>query len=78
MVDAKTRDRYKRFKIDLAGSSGRTHNILPVPAALLIDTDGVVHFSYANPNYRVRVSPAIILAAAREMLKKTLPVKRTR
>ena len=44
----------------------------------VVDTDGVVHFSYANPNYCVRVSPAIILAAAREMLKKTLPVKRTR
>jgi peroxiredoxin len=43
--------------------------VLPVPAVYLIDTDGLVHFQYVNPNYKVRPAPALIITAA-ELLQK--------
>ncbi|WP_035385145.1 peroxiredoxin-like family protein [Ferrimonas futtsuensis] len=43
--------------------------VLPVPAVYLVDADGLVHFSYLNPNYKVRVAPELILTAAKLMLK---------
>ncbi|WP_028117817.1 peroxiredoxin-like family protein [Ferrimonas senticii] len=42
--------------------------ILPVPAVYLVDTDGVVQFSYVNPNFKVRAHPELILKAAELML----------
>jgi peroxiredoxin len=43
--------------------------VLPVPAVYLMDTDGLVHFQYVNPNYKVRPAPALIITAA-ELLQK--------
>ncbi|QIZ77726.1 peroxiredoxin-like family protein [Ferrimonas lipolytica] len=43
--------------------------ILPAPAAYLVDTDGLVHFSYVNPNYKVRVHPKLIVTAAELMVQ---------
>ena len=58
--------RYKSgFGIDLEDASGKTHHILPVPAVYIIDKEGIVQFSYVNPNYRVRLQPSILLAAAK-------------
>ena len=57
--------RYKGFGIDLEDASGHDHGILPVPAVFIIGTDGVIDFSYVNPDYRVRLHPEILLAAAR-------------
>ena len=48
--------------------SGEDHHILPVPAAFLVGTDGVIKFSYINPNYKVRANPEVIKAAARAEL----------
>jgi hypothetical protein len=31
----------------------------------VVDADGVITFSYVNPNYRVRCDPDVVLAAAR-------------
>ncbi len=59
-------DRYKReLGIDVEDASGRDHHILPVPAIYMIDQEGVVQFSYVNPNYRVRLDPSVLLAAAK-------------
>jgi peroxiredoxin len=38
---------------------------LPVPAVYLVDPSGTVEFQYVNPNYRVRLDPELLLAAAR-------------
>lgn len=69
-VDDETIERYKKYEIDLEASSGKDHHILPVPAAFIIDTDGVIQFSYVNPNYKVRVNGELLLAAAKTALKK--------
>ncbi|TKB58604.1 peroxiredoxin-like family protein [Ferrimonas aestuarii] len=41
---------------------------LPVPAVYLVDGKGLVHFSYLNPNYKVRVEPELVLTAAKLMV----------
>lgn len=55
--------------IDIEDASGRTHHWLPVPAVFLIGTDGIIDFQYLNPDYKVRVHPDVLLAAARAALE---------
>ncbi|MGH2569205.1 MAG: hypothetical protein ACRDGA_12785, partial [Bacteroidota bacterium] len=57
--------RYKTINIDLEDASGESHHLLPVPAVFIVGTDGVIRFSYVNPNYRVRIDPDVLLAAAK-------------
>lgn len=45
------------------------HEGLPVPAVFIV-RDGVVRFSYANPDFKVRLAPEILLAAARANVPK--------
>ena len=51
--------------MDIEEASGEKHHILPVPTIYLIDTSGVIQFQYSNPNYKVRLHPDVLLAAAR-------------
>ncbi len=61
--------RYKKIGIDLEASSGEDHHLLPVPAAFVLGTDGMIHFSYVNPNYKVRINGDVLLAAAKAALE---------
>lgn len=54
----------QQFQIDLEEASGEPHHILPVPAVFIINTNGVVLFEYINPNYKERMNPEVLLAAA--------------
>jgi peroxiredoxin len=58
-------ERYLTFDIDLEARSGEAHHVLPVPATYIIGAGGVIQFQYANPNYKVRLHPDVLLAAAR-------------
>lgn len=58
-------ERLKGFGLDIEAASGQQHHILPVPAAFIVGTDGVIKFSYVNPNYKVRVKADVLLAAAK-------------
>ena len=53
-----------RMKEFLEKASGETHHALPVPAVLVIDQSGNITYTYANPDYRVRLSAAEVRAAA--------------
>ena len=55
--------------IDIEEASGRTHRSLPVPATFVIGTDGIIDFQYLNPDYKVRVHPDVLVAAARTGLQ---------
>ena len=56
----------RRFGIVFeAGRRGK----LPVPAVYLVDSEGTVQFNYVHPNYRVRLDPDLLLAAAQVGLK---------
>lgn len=68
-VDDKTIERYKGYNIDLEAASGEKHHILPVPGAFVVGTDEVIYFEYVNPNYKVRIDPDVLMAAAKSALK---------
>jgi len=75
-VDDSTLQKYREFGIDLEASSGRAHHLLPVPSVFLVDTTGVIRFRYANPDYRVRIAPDALLAAAKaNQMWETPPAK---
>ena len=56
----------KGFGVDLEAATGNNLHLLPVPAAYVADTRGVLHFVYFNPDIKVRVDPEALLKAARE------------
>lgn len=54
-----------RFNALTRGSSaGAAPPVLPVPAVYIVDRAGRVQFQYVNPDYRVRLSKDLVLAAA--------------
>jgi peroxiredoxin len=57
-------EKYKTYNIDLEMASGETHHVLPAPATYLIGADGIINFGYVNPDYKVRLAPSVLLAAA--------------
>ena len=57
--------KYLEYGVDLEATSGETHHVLPAPATFIIGTDGIIQFQYTNPNYKVRLHPDLLLAAAR-------------
>lgn len=62
-LDEATLTKYAEYGIDLEDASGRPHHLLPVPAVFLVDTNGVITFQYVNPDYKIRLDPAVLLAA---------------
>jgi peroxiredoxin len=48
-------------------AGGYTHHNLPVPATYIVSSDGTIRFAYVNPNYKVRLHPDVLVAAARTM-----------
>jgi peroxiredoxin len=64
-VDEATITRYLGHDIDLKEISGRDHEVLPAPATYIIGSDGIINFAYINPNYKLRLHPDVLLAAAR-------------
>lgn len=69
-VDPETVDKMKTFHVDLEAASGETHHRLPVPAAYVVDSNGLIHFSYYNPDIKVRADPDKLFEAAEAALKK--------
>ncbi len=68
-VDAETYKKYLSYNINLEKESGEKHHILPIPTALILDKEGLVKFSFASPNYKVRIDNSVLLAAAKAALK---------
>jgi len=65
-VDDEGVSRLMGFGLDLTGNAvSGGEQALPVPAVFVVRPDGVISFSYVNPDYKVRCDPGIILAAAR-------------
>ncbi len=65
-LDAATLEELKACRMDVEEASGRQHHMLPVPAVFFVGgTKGLIEFEYVNPDYRVRLSPDLLVAAAR-------------
>lgn len=54
---------------DIAGSSMMTHGVLPVPAVFAIGADGVIAYTFADPDYKVRLPASELLAVAKELVQ---------
>ncbi|MBA3581443.1 MAG: AhpC/TSA family protein [Gammaproteobacteria bacterium] len=74
-LDDETNAKYKEYGIDLEATSGYTHHLLPVPAVWIIDQTGLIRFAYVNPNYKSRLDPELLLAAAKSALRTTDDIK---
>jgi peroxiredoxin len=64
-VDEATREQLQGFGIDLESASGRDHHMLPVPSVFLVGAEGTIRFVYADPNYRQRIDPEVLMSVAR-------------
>lgn len=62
-LDKATQQRYQGHNIDLTlAENGKA--VLPAPALFIIDSQGIIQFSYVNPDYRARPSANMVLAVA--------------
>jgi peroxiredoxin len=41
---------------------GKVSDVTPVPAVMIVNTEGEILFEYINPNYKVRLSTKLLLA----------------
>ena len=64
-VDDDTLKVYKNYGIDLEESSGEQHHLLPVPSVVRVGKSGRIEFQYVNPDYKIRLDPQVLLAAAK-------------
>lgn len=66
-VDAATVEKYRGYKIDLAPIPGESHDgrWLPVPTVFVIGRDRVVRYVTSNPDFKVRLPAAELLAGAK-------------
>jgi len=64
-VSSETEQAYQKYGIDLAPIPGGRGRWLPVPSVFIVGRDGVIKFVYANPDYKVRLDPEVLLAAAK-------------
>ncbi|MFC1760807.1 peroxiredoxin-like family protein [Planctomycetota bacterium] len=67
--DSKVKLYKSKYGIDMEADSGQTHHLLPVPSVFIIGTDGVIQFTYINPDYKVRLNGDVLLAAGRAVLQ---------
>ncbi len=68
-VDENTLKQLKDFGVDLEAASAEKHHQLPVPAVFVVGTNDVIQFTYANPDYKVRLDPELLVAAVRAARK---------
>jgi len=67
-VDEPTVEKYRGYGIDLSKSSGKNHNLLPVPAVYVVDRKGVIRFAHHDADYTKRLSPADLVGEARRVV----------
>ena len=67
-LDDKTAKIYRnKLGVNSVSLEGEVKVALPVPAVFVIDTNGLVNFQYANPNYKVRLTEDLLLAAVKSV-----------
>ena len=69
-LDEETIARYQQYEIFMQDSAGNPRYQLPVPAVFLVNSAGLIEFSYVNPDPRVRIEPELLLVAARGVVRR--------
>ena len=65
-VGRETLTKMQNRGISLDSSTGNALHLLPVPAAYMVDQEGVIRFVYYNADIKVRVNPDTLLNAAKK------------
>lgn len=68
--DAKYVERLIDGGRDIADSSIRRRDVMPVPAVFAIDVDGTIAYAYAHPDYKVRLPADELLAVAHALVER--------
>jgi peroxiredoxin len=55
--------------MDIEDHSGRDHHLLPVPSVFIVDTEGIIRFSFIHHDYRIRLDSKILVTAAESLLE---------
>ena len=63
-----TIERRREKQQDIEGSSMLRHGVLPVPAVFAIGADGVIAFTFADPNYKVRLPAEDLLRVVERLV----------
>ena len=58
----------EKFGINLEEYNGAGRWELPVPATYVLDTSGIVRAGQADPDYTIRMEPAEVIAAVRDIV----------
>lgn len=67
-LDDKTATIYRnKLGVNFVSLDGKAKVALPVPAVFVVDKKGLVNFQYANPNYKVRLTENLLLAAVKSV-----------
>ena len=61
------------FGIDLAMSNGDTSNELPVPATFVVEPSGRIAFAHYDPNWGVRLDPAVLISILEKVAGELIP-----
>lgn len=64
----KSPEHYEKRLEAIQGVDAELH--LPVPSVFIVNTNGEILFEYINPNYKVRMSSDLLLAAAKIFAEK--------
>jgi peroxiredoxin len=65
--DTDLQRRYVESGLDLASIYGTTSGFLPVPATFVIDREGIVRFTFADPDFRLRAEPETVIRVVAEL-----------
>ena len=57
----------REYGLDIEESSIDRHSVLPVPAIFAIDGNGEITYSFVEPDYKVRLEAAELLAVAKSL-----------
>ena len=60
-------DDYARRGHPIEKFNGPGEPMLPIPATFVVNTDAIIRFAYANPNYMYRADPADVIRALRDL-----------
>ncbi len=58
---------FKKFKIDVAKHNGNNKNELPLAVTYIINTDGIVSYSFINEDYKKRAEPSELISVLKSM-----------
>jgi peroxiredoxin len=63
----KVPESYTKLLSESSGGKNKDR-LLPVSSVFILDTKGIIQFEYINPNYKERISPGLLKAAASALI----------